>query len=184
MHVSEEWIKKNRENGKLGGRPKGKQNKKTLDKLKIKSMLDQRFLRASRVLANAQIHIATGQTFLYKIEKRLTIGPKGGEKWTPLPPKLVTSQDEIEEYLNGMVENGDMHDDTDPGATYYYMTAKEPSNEAIRDIMNRVHGMPKATVQNDINVTFSLKDLALRREALTLPNKIVDQNILENQESK
>lgn len=163
------------------GNKKGVKFTRTLEKEKIKRQLDQRFLQASRVLANAQIHIATGQTFLYKIEKELIIGPKGGKSYRNKPPRLVTSQDEIEEYLNGLANEGDMHDDQDPGATFYYMTTKEPNNDAIKDIMNRVHGMPKATLDTNLTVKFSLKGLAQRRDALKLPNKIIEQNALEGE---
>lgn len=49
-------------------------------------------MKAVDVLFNAQLHIATGQTYLYKIEKELRIGPKGGKKYVRSKPKLVTAQ--------------------------------------------------------------------------------------------
>lgn len=141
--------------------------------------MDQRILRAYSPLLNAQIHIATGQTFLYKIEKEFvkTGTTKDGEDkgyWKSKPAKLVTSQFEIEEYLNGLAEEGDMHDDQDPGSTFYYMTTKEPNNEALKNLFDRIRGTPRATLDTNINVTFSLKDLASRREALKTPSKIID----------
>lgn len=164
-----------RKNGKKGGRPKGTHGQRVLDRMKMKARLEQRILRAADRLATAQIHIATGQTFLYKIEKEEIIGPKGGKSYRNKKPVLVTSQYEIESYLNGIAE-GDPNDDSDPTATYYYMTTKEPNNEALKDLWNRVHGMPKATIDTNVNVTFSLKDLAARREALQVPSKIIDQS--------
>lgn len=180
MHVSEEWKRKNRENGKLGGRPKGVLNPRTLDKMKMKAALDQRYLHASRALANAQIHIATGQTFLYKIEKewiKTGTNKKTGEEngyFRNKRPVLVTNQEEIESYLDSLVDemNGEPKE-YDEGATYFYMTAKEPNNEAIKNIMDRVHGTPKATVEHTGEVVFSLKDLAQRREALKVQAKII-----------
>lgn len=162
------------------GRPAHAKNVRTLEKEKIKRNLDQRYLRASRVLANSQILIATGQTFLYKIEKEYVPAGKFGNKkeyWKNKKPVLVESQDEIEQYLDSLAEraNGDMDDEFDPAATYFYMTTKEPSNEAIKDIMNRVHGMPKATIDSTVTHVFSLKDLASRREALKVASKVIDQ---------
>ncbi len=181
-----------------GGRPKGLKNKATLEREMIRKAMDQRILRASDALINAQLHIATGQTFLYKIEKewKSTGTTKDGEDkgyWQNKKPAQVTSQAEIEEYLEGLIKEGDMDDENDPGATYYYITAKEPNNMAIDSLQNRVHGKPKESIGLDVNVKFSLKDLAQRRRKLIeSQEKIIDveskpvleENLADNESSE
>jgi len=61
----------------------------------------------------------------------LVIGPKGGKKYVSSKPRLVTAQWEIESWLEGQIDNGDMEDENDPQATYYFITTKEPNNIAI-----------------------------------------------------
>ncbi len=88
-----------RQNGMKGGRPKGSLSKTTLEKQKVMEEFKMKVLRAADVLFQAQLHLAIGQTFLYKIEKELQIGPKGGRKsqlgqppQTPTaPPSMTTS---------------------------------------------------------------------------------------------
>lgn len=162
------------------GRPKGMKNKKTVEKELIRQEFENRIIRANDALINAQIHLATGQTFLYKIEKKLFIGPKGGKKYVPQKPKLVTSQHEIESYLEGLTGNGELSDDNDPAATYYYMTTKEPNNMAIDSLQNRLHGKPKESLDLNLDVKFSLKGLAQHREAMKLKTKVIDVTEKQN----
>lgn len=147
-----------RERGIKGGRPKGVKNAATLEKDKEKKALDQLYLRAQRQLAQSQISVGVGQTFLFRIDKKKIVGPKGGVSYENQKPVLVTSQLEIEEYLTVLAENGgDISDDQDPEAAYYFLTTKEPNNEAIKDILNRVHGKPKETIEVDHSHTFTLR---------------------------
>lgn len=132
-----------RENGKKGGRPKGKKSAKTLEREAVLRAFRERAMRSADLLFDAQLSLAKGQTFLYKIEKELQIGPKGGKKYVNSKPKLVTNQNEIEGYLEGLVNDGDMEDENDPNATYYYLTTKEPSNYAADSLLDRTFG--KAT---------------------------------------
>lgn len=148
------------------GRPKGTNNPRTLEKIRLRKYMEQRIMKATSKILSAQILIATGQTFLYKIEKKRIEGPKGGISYQNLPPKLVTATYEIEEYLSGITPEGDAQDENDPSAAYYYLTTKEPNNEAIKNLFDRVHGKPKESVAVEGNVTFSLLGLAKRRDAL------------------
>lgn len=145
--------------GKLGGRPKGSLSPENLEKEREKKALDQFYLRAQRRINQSQVALATGQTFLYRIDKEfVSLGKNSYYK--NLPPKLVTSQTELEAYLTDLAEhNGDISDDKDSGAAYYFLTTKEPSNEAIKDILNRVHGKPKETIEQNTTVTFTLRGL-------------------------
>lgn len=126
------------------GRPKGGMNQATRDKIKVMQEYDQKVMKAADKLFNAKMTLATGQTFLYKIEKEKVVGPKGGEYIKSKKPKLVTDTWEIEDYLNGEIDGN--HDLTAPEDTYYFLTTKEPMNNAIEDMLNRVHGKAKQNV--------------------------------------
>src|SRR5690242_2368449 len=108
------------------GRKKGSKSKKTLEKEKVLAVLRQRIMKAADLIFDGQLSLARGQQFLYKIEKVKKVGPKGGISYERQRPQLVTNQSEIEQYLEGLIENTDLEDD--PGATYFYLTTKEPSN--------------------------------------------------------
>jgi hypothetical protein len=129
-----------RENGKKGGRPVGSKSKSTLEKELVLQAFRERAMQHADILFNAQLTLAKGQTFLFKIEKELQLGPKGGKKYVSSRPKLVTEQSEIEDYLAGTIEEGDVEDENDPQATYYYITSKEPNNQAVDSLLDRVWG--------------------------------------------
>ena len=136
-------------NGKKGGRKKGKKNPETLEREAVLKEFRLRAMKSADVLFNAQLHIATGQTFLYKIEKTKLIGTKGGVSYKPERPKLVTDTWEIEHYLNGALIDGDIDNKSDPSATYYYLTSKEPDNKAIEALLDRSLGK----TQQNVDVT-------------------------------
>jgi hypothetical protein len=95
------------------------------------------------LLFNAQLTLARGQTFLYKITKEYVQTGKGRGFYKKRKPKLVTSQWEIEAYLEGRVrEAEDEDDDQDPAAIYYFLTTKEPSNHAIDSLVHQGIGKP------------------------------------------
>lgn len=120
-------------------------------------------MAATDVLVNSRLSLARGQQFLYRIDKKKVIGPKGGVSYQNLPPELVTAEWELQAYLEGLAE-GDISDDKDPSSAYYYLTTKEPVNAALDSIENRVHGRAKESLDVDVNVKFSLKGLSDRRK--------------------
>ena len=132
-----------RENGKKGGRPPGTKSLATLEKEAVLVAFKQKAMKVADILFDSQLTLAKGQTMLYKIEKELVIGPKGGKKYVNSKPKLVTEQWEIESYLLGEIEEGDKDDENDPNATYYYLTTKEPNNQAVDSLLDRTFGKPK-----------------------------------------
>jgi hypothetical protein len=77
--------------------------------------------------------------------------------------------------------NGRIDDDQDEGATYYFITAKEPRNDAIDSLRNRVFGKPTESLKIDGTVKFSLRELAQRRQGLLDdPNvKVIDAEAVE-----
>lgn len=129
------------------GRPKGKKNKSTLEKESILRAFKERVLRSSDILFNSQITLARGQMFLYKIEKEKVVGPKGGVSYRSAKPVFVTNQQEIEDYLEGLITSGDEDDPKDPNATYYFITTKEPNNQAIDSMLDRTFGKPKQSLE-------------------------------------
>lgn len=150
----------------------------TLEKEAIKKAIDQRAMRATDVLMNGQISLARGQQFLYKIKKtwvemgklkrgQASEGNQSGY-WRNEKPELVTAQHEIESYLEELADNnGDLSDNKDNGDTYYYITTKEPSNQAIDSLLNRVHGKPNdGNSGNDLAAAFSLLAFAARASNL------------------
>lgn len=129
------------------GRPKGSVLPKTLERHKVLEAMRQRIMNKADLLTDKQLSLAVGQQFLYKIEKEfinLGTDKKGNKKgyWKNKRPKLVTDEWEIRAYLENLVDvaNGDVEDDQDEGATYYYITAKEPSNQALDSMLDRTFG--------------------------------------------
>lgn len=129
------------------GRPKGTVLPATLERNKVLEGMRQRIMRKADFLMDKQLSLAAGQQFLYKIEKEfINLGKnKDGSKkgyWKNKRPKLVTEEWEIRAYLENLVDlaNGDIEDEHDEGATYYFITAKEPSNQALDSMLDRTFG--------------------------------------------
>lgn len=137
------------QNGKKGGRPKGKKTPATLEKEAVLKQFRLKTMQSADVLFNSQLHLATGQTFLYKIEKELRVGPKGGKSYINSKPKIVTNEEEILMYLQGLVEEGDMNDSSDPEATYYFITTEKPDRSSIDSLLDRTFGKSVQPVAGD-----------------------------------
>lgn len=137
------------------GRPKGKKNAATLEKEAVLKEYRMKIMQSADVLFQAQMTLARGQTYLYRIDKEEIIGPRGGKSYRNKKPELVTDQWEIEEYLQGLIEEGDKDDENDPKAAYYFLTTKDPDNKAIDSMLDRALG--KASEKLDI--TTNGKDL-------------------------
>jgi hypothetical protein len=137
-----------RENGKKGGRPKGTKDPQTLEREKVQEAINQRVFSIADSLITPQVSIAKGQQFLYKIEKTEVVGPKGGVTYKAEKPQLVTDEWEVQQYVDSLVDkaNGDLENENDPSATYYYITTKEPNNMAIDSLLNRTLGKPKESL--------------------------------------
>ena len=148
------------------GRPKGYKTPRIIERNLVKRHFEQRVLRATDSLIDAQLSLAQGQQFLFKIEKEEIRSPKGAISYRAKKPELVENPAEIQAYLEGVIEHGDLDDSSDSGATYYYITTKEPSNMAIDSLHNRVHGKPTESLNLGGDVAFSLIALARDRDKL------------------
>ena len=120
------------ESGNPTGRKKGSKAKKTLIRQKQEAMMNQRIFRNVKPLLNAQLQLAQGVSFLYKIHTN--------KKGIRSKPELITSRLEIEEYLDGKYEN-DKED-------YYFISTDKPDGRAIDSLLDRVFG--RATTRSEI----------------------------------
>ncbi len=141
---------------KGAGRKKGSKSKKTLEKEIELERVKQRIFSFTDKLVDSQLSLARGISYLYKIEKQRIVGPKGGISYKSLPPKLVTHEFEIQAYLEGLVNEGDMDDKKDREATYYYITTEKPENQAIKDMLDRAFGKPVETVEATVTETLKI----------------------------
>lgn len=116
----------------------------------------QKVMQSADVLYASQMTLARGQTYLYRIDKEEIIGPKGGKSYRNKKPELVTSQWEIEEYLQGLIEEGDKDDENDPHAAYYFLTTKDPDNKAIDSMLDRTWGKATQPFAGDPNNPLTL----------------------------
>lgn len=125
-------------NGELGGRPKGRLNNKTLERQAILKQMQQRIMGIVDSLLDSQITLARGVSYLYKIEK---YWKKFGKQRVLVrkEPKRVTDEEEIREYLVGLLPESDLHDES-PEATYYFITTEKPDGRAIEALWNRTFG--------------------------------------------
>ena len=109
------------------GRKPGQKDAKTIEADKTKEEVDKifkkRVIKNIEPLMNAQLSLAKGLSYLYRIDKT----KKGNNK----KPVLVTSPFEIALYLD---------DDYETDKTYYYITTDKPDSRAIDSMFDRVFG--------------------------------------------
>ncbi len=127
-------AEKARINGQLGGRPKGAKSHTTLEREQIMAQVKTRFANQAQRLVDAQMSVALGQQFLYKIHTN--------KKGIKDKAQLITDEFEIRAYLNGEY---DYNDDGD----YYFITTKEPLNSAIDSIFDRTFGKSVQPISGD-----------------------------------
>lgn len=144
------------------GRKKGSKSKATLEKEAVLKAYRERVMRSADLLFDAQMTLARGQTYLYKIEKELQVGPKGGKRYVSSKPKLVESQSEIEQYLEGLITEGDPDDENDPNATYYFLTTRDPDNRAIDSMLDRTFGRSTQPIGGDKDNPLIVKGIEVR----------------------
>ena len=123
-----------------GGRPKGSKNPSTLERDRVAEAMRQRVYKLAGKLMNAQSSLALGIAHLYRIDEI-----KKGNKTTRSKPILITSQSEIENYLENSDE-GQPWVDEDSKA-YYFITTVKPDNQAINSLLDRSFGKAKESVE-------------------------------------
>jgi hypothetical protein len=111
------------------GRPKGKLSKLNEQRQKAKKRFIERVNKMVDELFNAQATIATGTTFLFRVDK----DSKGNDK----PAVIETDPEVIKNYIDGKLENAD---------SYYYITTERPDNRALDSMLNRAFGKPEEKI--------------------------------------
>lgn len=128
-----------REIGKLGGRPRGKKTRATLKKEAVLEEYRQMILRDAKRLFYSQSTLAHGQTYLFRIRKKQV----GKDKWViDGEPVLVKDPEEMRAFLDGLVHNRI----PGPHEPYYFLTAVQPSQQAIADMLDRAFGKARQVV--------------------------------------
>ena len=165
-------AKKARENGKKGGRPPGSLSPKTLDRIKVAERIRQRTLGVADILFESQLSLARGSEYLFRIDKEFIktgADKKGNERgyWRNKKPVLVTNPEEMRQYLEDELCNGNAHDEFDESAAYYYLTARDPVNQAIDSMQDRGLG----PVKHEVDITITPKPIYGGNSALPQPKQ-------------
>ena len=142
------------------GIKKGQKTKKTIEQKIAFEELRQRVLSHQDELINAQLKLATGETYLFKIEET----GKGKDK--KREHVVVTNPEEIKQYLDALEEHteGELEG-------YYYIKTMGADNRAIESLLNRVHGKPTETLRTP-DMGESLFSLLKGAEALKKSGKV------------
>lgn len=119
---------------KGAGRPKGKMEQATINRLKIKKAFEDRIHANADRLLNAALTKALGESFLFH---KYTVG--SGTK-ARTETEIVTDVDTIVAYLNDELDNLDDE--------YYYISTKPVDMVAVKELYDRAFGKPKQTVED------------------------------------
>lgn len=191
MEISDHIAEKALANGwggrrEGGGRPIGSRSFTTHMREAMINEIRGRTFEHTNNLYLAQLTLALGYKTLWKIEKELVTGPKGGQKYIAKRPVIVSSQHEVEEYLISLVDGTDDIDlDDGPGATYYYMVTVPPNNAAIESILERTLGKsedikPTTPAGGDASAPEEMKLLAEKLNAIHSGTSVRSNGINSN----
>jgi hypothetical protein len=114
------------------GKPKGKLNAKTLEKMAIQREFNQRVMTQADALFNAQLAIAVGSVQVFRVDE-----VEDGKGKTKRVHTLVTDVNEIKSVLDEH-EGGAGY----VGEDYYFVSNVSPQNAAIESMLNRALGKP------------------------------------------
>lgn len=146
-----------------GGRPKGSKNAETLEREAVAKAVNQRILTHADSIVNAQLALAKGQTYLYRIDET------GEGKTKKREHVLVTDPEEIKQVLDEAEGNGVVDE------KYYYITTKDPNNMAIDSLFNRAIG--KAADKLEVSGTILNANISL--EAIEQAEETVKAKLIE-----
>ncbi len=117
--------------GNPAGKPAGIPNKRTIERKIVEQEFKDRILFNIQDLLTAQLNIAKGTSYLYKI-----VYHQQGTKSERKEHILVTDPIEIKDFLDEL--QGDVDGILED--TYYYIATKQPDNRALDSLMDRVFG--------------------------------------------
>lgn len=144
----------------LGGIAKtGTKAKKTLAKEEAWKEYEQKMVDSLFAITRAQLVVALGAQYLFKIEKE-----KIGNKIVNKKAVRVTSPIEMENYLDDYI-NGNV--DTSPESDYFFFTASDPNVSAISDILDRINGkaISNTRLTGKDGDDFTIKSIVINRNA-------------------
>lgn len=149
--------KKAKKGGKQpgAGRPKGMKNKATLEKEDFLKAFQEGVQRRTLGLLNAQSFLAHGTLKVFRIDTK-TVGSGKNAKRIREKPVLVENDEEIIAALDYAFAEGDSPNDDD---TYYFISTKDPDNQAINSLLDRTFGKPKEQIAIKHSGSVSLLDL-------------------------
>lgn len=126
------------------GRKPGKFSAEKIARIKVEQDLKDKIVKCAEKILNAQLSIAVGTQYLFKITEN--------KKGVKLKPQLVTDTREIEKYLDGEYgsgENINLKNKTE----YFYLTTERPNQMAIANLWDRAFGKPKDSIKLEGNIT-------------------------------
>lgn len=118
------------------GRKKGGKNQKTIEKEIALKRYESRIIDELDPLIQAQLDVAKGVTVMMAREWER----KNGKRARTGKFVRVTAVYDIEQLLNGDGENGE---------DYYYISTLNPDGKVLENLMNRVFGKPKESLELD-----------------------------------
>lgn len=118
------------------GRKPGSLSRKTIERKMVEEALHRRILGAVDRIFNAQLALAEGINYLYRIDEIGTGKDKRREH------VLVTDPEEIKQVLDETDGTGGT---TDSG--YYHISTKAPDNKALDSMLDRVFGKPTSKTE-------------------------------------
>lgn len=161
MPISSEQARKNALIG--GGRPPGSLSAETRLKIKSEKLLRKRIYRITDKLFNSQAIAAIGTHKVVVMTKKDGI-------------VSVETVREIER-IDDLIENGVY------GKDYLIVAGAEPDWKAANALLDRGYGKAKESIAVDVDVKFSLKGLAQRRQDF-IEGKIIEMLPAEEKEDE
>lgn len=154
MTVTAKLTRAARENGKKGGRPPGSKTIETITREAAIKRFRDNVAQHTDILYFDQLSLARGAQYLFRIDKEWVKTGKGDKGfWRNKKPVKVTSPEEMMEYLTELADNnGDIADDTDESASYYFLAARDPQNNAIESMLDRTYGRAKSELEVNVNL--------------------------------
>lgn len=128
--VKKSTPKKPKKNGGRrpgAGRPKGKMNARSIEKMAVKKEFEDRVAKQAHQLFNAQVTLALGEQYLFV---RYQVKTAKGMRWSKF--ERVTDPEVMIQYLDG-----DFKDSKDQ---YFMITAAKPDAHAIDSLLDRAFG--------------------------------------------
>lgn len=153
-----------------GGRPKGRRSRYDIEKTNTERLYKRMIVRSVRKIAYAQLSLARGCQYLFKLEKEYDEKQKRYVIKPGTKAQVVKDRQEIADYLAGEYDNSEEAD-------YYFITTEKPDIKAIDSALDRVFG--KATQNTNVNVRFSMSDLLNELEG-----KVVENEVEENEDEE